>query len=69
MAKRVNVCLAHPNSVEAIVKKPLISVVNKSLAVIGYWDPELLLQISCDWVTQLEFQAGTTRNRNRGGVK
>ena len=32
-------------------KKPLIAVVNESLAVIGYWNPELLSQISCDWVT------------------
>ena len=48
---RANVCLAHPNPVEAIVRKPLIAVVNESLAVIGYWNPELFLQISCDWVT------------------
>ena len=46
-----NICLACPNSVEAIVKKRLISVVNESLAVIGYCNPELLSQISCDWVT------------------
>ena len=47
----VNVLIAHPNSVEAIVKKPLIIVVGESLAVIGYWNPELLSQVSCDWVT------------------
>ena len=40
-----------PNRCEAIVKKLLISVVNEYLAVIGYWNPELLSQISCDWVT------------------
>ena len=32
-------------------KKPLISVVNESLVVIGYWNPQFLSQISCDWVT------------------
>ena len=50
-ANRANICLARPDSVEGIVKNTLISVVNESLAVIGYCNPELLSQISCDWVT------------------
>ena len=40
-----------PCSPQFCREKLLIAVVNESLAVIGYWNPEFLSQISCDWVT------------------